>query len=72
MSLQGYDPDDDDEKVGAKPHLRKFSEFECPDCNANNPVDPPVGNKDEVLCNYCGCDFQVRVDDEGKIQLKAR
>jgi transcription elongation factor Elf1 len=69
MSLQGYDPDDDDEK-GSKPQKR-FSEFECPGCDANNPVDPPVGNTDEVLCNYCGCEYQVRVDDEGNLKLKA-
>ena len=64
-----YD-DDDDEKV-LLPGQMKFKEFDCPGCDANNPVDPPVGNGDEVLCNYCGCDYQVIITDELKIKLRA-
>ncbi len=61
--------DDDDEKV-VVPGQMKFKEFDCPGCDANNPCDPPVGNGDEVLCNYCGCTFAMQVTDEGKIKLR--
>ena len=63
-----YDEDDDD-KVQI-PSKMKFKEFECPGCDANNPVDPPIGNGDEVLCNYCGCDYSVLITDELKLKLK--
>ena len=62
--------DDDDDKV-LLPGQMKFKEFDCPGCDANNPVDPPVGNGDEVLCNYCGCDFSVTVTDELRLKLRA-
>ena len=48
---------------------RRFDEFECPLCSANNPCDA-VGNNDEVNCNWCGVGFVVVVDDEGKMKLR--
>ncbi len=48
---------------------RRFSEFECPACSANNPFDE-FGNNDEVLCNWCGVQFKALVDDEGALKLK--
>jgi transcription elongation factor Elf1 len=48
---------------------RRFSEFECPACSANNPFDE-FGNNDEVLCNWCGLQFKAVVDDEGTLRLK--
>ena len=48
---------------------RKFDEFECPTCNANNPYDS-FGNNDEVLCNWCGMQFKAVVDEEGNLRLK--
>jgi hypothetical protein len=50
---------DDDEKKGPK-GSKIFKEFDCPDCSANNPVDPPFGPGDELMCNYCGSSFEVR------------
>ena len=63
-----YDEDDDDKVL--LPGQMKFKEFDCPGCDANNPVDPPIGNGDEVLCNYCGCDYSVLITDELKLKLK--
>lgn len=63
-----YDEDDEDKTL--LPAQKKFKEFDCPGCDAHNPCDPPVGNKDEVLCNYCGCDYQVIVTDELKLKLR--
>lgn len=70
MSMKDYryEGDDDDEKV-IKPGQMKFTEFECPGCNANNPSEP-FGHKSNVLCNYCGMEWEVRVDDEGKLEFK--
>jgi hypothetical protein len=53
---------------GAK---RRFKEFECPDCAANNPIDETFGNGDEVTCNYCGTEFKALVNDDGKLKLKS-
>lgn len=63
-----YDDDDDDLKP-VKPGQLKFTEFDCPGCNANNPAEP-FGHKSNVLCNYCGMEWEVRVDDEGKLDFK--
>lgn len=65
------DQEEDDEKksgsaLGTK---RKFDEFECPSCSANNPFDT-FGNGDEVLCNWCAMEFRVVVDEEGNLKLK--
>ena len=48
---------------------RRFDEFDCPTCSANNPFDD-FGNGDEVLCNWCGLQFRVVVDEDGKLILK--
>ena len=63
-----FDDDDDDKrKDGLK---GKFKEFDCPSCNANNPCDPPFGDGEEILCNYCGTEYRTIVSDEGKLKLK--
>jgi transcription elongation factor Elf1 len=62
--------EDDDEKLTEKPHLKKYFEFECPDCNANNPWPDGFRAKDEVGCHYCGTQFEVRINDNGKFKLK--
>jgi hypothetical protein len=66
-----YSDQDDDEKKTGKDlgSKRKFDEFECPACSANNPFDT-FGNGDEVLCNWCGMDFRAVVDEDGKLRLK--
>jgi hypothetical protein len=61
--------EDESNKEAALGTRRRFSEFECPACSANNPFDE-FGNNDEVLCGWCGLQFQALVDDEGKLKLK--
>ena len=64
------DQEDEDKKSGrALGVKRKFDEFDCPTCSANNPFDT-FGNGDEVLCNWCGLQFKALVDDEGSLRLK--
>jgi len=48
----------------------RFTEFECPDCNAHNPVDDGFTAGDEVLCCYCGMEFKVKLSG-AKPKLKA-
>ncbi len=68
-------PDDqyeDDDEKDASPGGggATFKEFDCPSCNANNPCDPPIGDGDEVLCNYCGSEYRVKVTEEGRPKFK--
>ncbi|MBL8952222.1 MAG: hypothetical protein JNK82_15675 [Myxococcaceae bacterium] len=62
--------DDDDDHKPLKAGQLKFTEFDCPGCNANNPTNEAFGHKSNVLCNYCGMEWEVRVDDEGKLDFK--
>jgi hypothetical protein len=48
---------------------RKFTEFECPTCSANNPFEE-FGTGDEVICGYCGSPFVAKVDSEGALKLR--
>lgn len=66
MSSDWEDDEPKEQKVGDY----RFSEFECPGCNAHNPVEPPFGNRSEVLCNYCGIEWEVKVSDEGKLAFR--
>ena len=64
------DQDDEDKKSGKSLGTqRKFEEFECPACTANNPFDT-FGNGDDVLCNWCGLQFHALVDEDGNLKLK--
>ena len=56
----------DPARFGAK---RKFDEFECPTCSANNPFTE-FGNGDEVICGYCGQSFDAIVNDDGRLKLR--
>lgn len=65
-----FEQDEDEKKPGAEQGTRRrFEEFDCPTCSANNPSDS-FGNGDEVLCGWCGLSFKAVVDDEGRLRLK--
>jgi hypothetical protein len=70
-----YDPhgDDDDERSDGSEagRRRRFQDFDCPDCSANNPYDDAFGDGDEIRCYYCGQEFKVTVSEEGRLKLKA-
>jgi len=63
----GYDEDDDGGEPGQD---RRFKDFDCPDCAANNPYDDGFGHGDEVRCYYCGQDYVADVSDSGRLKLK--
>ena len=71
MAPSGDDYDDDDKKeAGTGGANARFKEFDCPSCNANNPAGDPFGDGEEVLCNYCGEQYMVKVTEEGKLKLR--
>lgn len=70
-----FDPDyEDDEPVGRGAEAgrtRRFDDFDCPDCAANNPYDDGFGDGDDVRCFYCGQDFRAAVTEAGRLRLKS-
>jgi hypothetical protein len=61
---------DDDGESGRGPARTAFTDFDCPSCSANNPTGEPFGDGDEILCNYCGTEYRVKITEEGRLQLK--
>jgi hypothetical protein len=49
---------------------RRFGDFDCPVCSANNPYDEKFGDGDEIRCYYCGQEFRVRITDSGSLRLR--
>ncbi len=48
-----------------------FTEFDCPNCDANNPYDDGFKHGDEIRCYYCGTMYKVKVSDSsGKMKLR--
>ncbi len=70
MPLEPDAFDEDDLGEGAISEKRKFKDFDCPACNANNPYDEPFGDGDEILCYYCGQEYRVHVSSEGRLRLR--
>lgn len=67
---RSFDDDEDGSQLEASGRRRRFSEFDCPECSANNPLDDGFGDGDELICNYCGEEFRAQVSDEGKLRLR--
>ncbi len=66
MPLDYYE--DEDEKDSGSKNGRK--DFDCPECNANNPLEDALADGQELLCNYCGCEFLVKAQDNGRFKFK--
>lgn len=60
----------DEEDLGTDEARRRFDDFDCPSCDANNPYAEAFGSGDEILCYYCGQEFRVEVTGEGKLRLR--
>ena len=62
---------DDDDERSAEGDGKRLKDWDCPQCNANNPTDEVVDKKGlETRCNYCGIEFKITVSDEGKFKFK--
>ncbi len=64
------DPNTHEEEESGGGDAKRRKDFDCPDCNANNPYDDGIGPGDEVRCYYCGQEFRVEVNDSGRLRLK--
>ncbi|HET7823767.1 MAG TPA: hypothetical protein VFK90_00475 [Anaeromyxobacter sp.] len=71
MPMDPHEEDDDERTPEDLGRDRRFGDFDCPDCNANNPYDDGFGDGDEIRCYYCGQEFRVDVTDSGRLRLKA-
>jgi hypothetical protein len=68
----GYDEDESKELGGEDAgKARRFGDFDCPDCSANNPWDDGFGDGDEIRCFYCGQEYRAFVSDAGRLKLRA-
>jgi transcription elongation factor Elf1 len=65
-----FEEEELDAKGEAEGRRRRFHDFDCPSCAANNPYDEAFGDGDEILCYYCGQSYQVRVSDGGRLGLR--
>ncbi len=70
MDHHQFDDDESEKELAKGGAATRFREFDCPSCNANNPADEPFGNGEQVLCNYCGTEYDVKVTEEGKLKLR--
>lgn len=68
--MAGHSYEDDDDKQDESKVKKKYDEFDCPSCNANNPWPDGLHEGEEIHCHYCGTSFLVRFTDEGKLRLK--
>ncbi|MEW5854249.1 MAG: hypothetical protein AB2A00_36080 [Myxococcota bacterium] len=62
-----YDDEDSPKKTDAS---GRFTEFECPECTANNPLDDGFKHGDEIRCFTCGSEFKVIGKESGAFKLK--
>jgi transcription elongation factor Elf1 len=70
MPIDELDEDDASGAGEERGRARRFDDFDCPDCSANNPYDEAFGNGDEVRCYYCGQEFKAEVNDSGRLRLR--
>ncbi len=69
-----FDEDRDfDEEPNVKPSVPlariRFYEFDCPNCDANNPMNDGFKHDDELVCLYCGLEFKVKTVSENRFKL---
>lgn len=71
MDHMHSDDDEDSGKGKGKSAGGKIiKEFDCPTCEANNPTDEPIRDGSEVRCNYCGNEYAVKVNENGRLKFK--
>ena len=64
------DKNAEEEDLREERRQRAYTDYDCPTCNANNPVEMALRDGDETSCNYCGSEYKVRITDEGRLKLK--
>ncbi len=64
------DKNADEEDLKEDVARSRATDFDCPSCSANNPVESALRDRDEISCHYCGAGYQVRINPEGRMKLK--
>lgn len=70
IDRNALDEDELQSAEGEEGNRRRFKDFDCPACDANNPYDDSFGDGDEILCYYCGQAYDVHISKEGRLRLK--
>jgi hypothetical protein len=70
MPIDQYEEDEKPQGEEELGRTRRFGDFDCPECNANNPYDDKFGDGDEIRCYYCGQEFKVDVNESGRLKLR--
>ncbi len=71
MPIDSYEDEDEAKRPGEElGRARRFGDFDCPDCNANNPYDDGFGPNDEIRCFYCGQEFRAELTEEGRWRFR--
>jgi transcription elongation factor Elf1 len=63
--------DSDDERL-KKESQTKLKDWDCPQCNANNPSDEMLSEDQgvELRCHYCGVEFLIAKREGGRLKFK--
>lgn len=72
---RNLDADDDEDGAGSvaeKPKKVVYTEFDCPECDANNPLDDGFSAGAVVRCMTCGTDYDVFEAAERKPRLREK
>jgi transcription elongation factor Elf1 len=64
------DKNADEEDLKEEVVHSRATDFDCPTCSANNPMEDALRDRDEISCHYCGAEYQVRISPEGRMKLK--
>ena len=67
MSGGGFDDDD----LPSEDKVLEFKDYDCPECNANNPLDGMPAVNSEIACHYCGQEYKVSAINKKGLVLKA-
>lgn len=59
---------DEEEQMLQLDRGKRWKEFDCPICNANNPHADGFYTGDIVLCCYCGTELKA-IDKGGRLDL---
>ncbi|AKU91213.1 hypothetical protein [Vulgatibacter incomptus] len=62
--------DDFDDEGSSRGGDSRFFEFDCPDCDANNPIGDGFRHGEYVQCGYCGVELRARVNGDGRLELR--
>ena len=68
--MSAKDLEEDGSAAVQKPKAQiRFTEWNCPVCEANNPCEDGFKHRDELMCSYCGMLFRAETVTEERFRL---